>query len=61
MQILKVNVGDVVYFIVNDDQVVLANPSIGSLRLIQEGMRGEAEKAGLFNEEDVQVFIKENN
>lgn len=59
-QLLGLNVGDRVSFIVNGDQVILANSAICALKLIQREMRGEAEKVGLFDEEDVQKYLDED-
>ena len=59
-KLLGLNVGDRVSFIVNGDQVILANSAICALKLIQKEFEGEAQKAGLYNEEDVQKLIEEN-
>lgn len=59
-KLLGLNVGDRVSFIVNGDQVMLANSSICALKLIQKDFEGEAAKAGLNNEEDVQRLLEEN-
>lgn len=59
-KLLGLNVGDRVSFIVNGDQVILANSAICALKLIQKEFEGEAQKAGLYNEEDVEKLIEEN-
>ena len=59
-KLLGLGVGDRVSFIVSDDQVILANSSICALKLLQKEFNGEAEKAGIFNEDDVQKLIEEN-
>ena len=59
-KLLGLEVGDRVSFIVSDDQVILANSSICALKLLQKEFNGEAEKAGIFNEDDVQKLIEEN-
>lgn len=59
-KLLGLSVGDRVSFIVNGDQVILANSSICALKLIQKEFKGEAAKAGINNEEDVQKLLEEN-
>ena len=59
-KLLGLNVGDRVSFIVNGDQVILANSSICALKLIQKEFEGEASNVGLYNEDDVQNFLEEN-
>lgn len=59
-KLLGLKNGDKVSFIVNGDQVMLANSSICALKLLQTEMKGEAEKAELFDEDDVQNLIEEN-
>ncbi len=59
-KLLGLKVGDRVSFIVNGDQVTLANSSICALKLIQKDFRGEAAKSGLYNEEDVQKLLEDN-
>ena len=59
-KLLGLNVGDRVSFIVNGNQVILANSSICVLKLIQKDFEGEAANASLRNEEDVQKLLEEN-
>lgn len=59
-ELLGLNVGDRVSFIVNGNQVILANSAICALKLIQKDFKGEAEKAGIYSEEDVQKLLEEN-
>jgi len=58
-KLLGLGIGDRVSFIVNGDQVMLANSAVCALKLLQNEMKGEAAKAGLFNEDDVQKAIEE--
>ena len=58
-KLLKVGVGDRISFIVNGEQVIIANSAICALKLLQNEMAGEAEKSGIFNEDDVQALINE--
>lgn len=59
-QLLGLNVGDRVSFIVNGDQVILANSSICALKLIQNEMKCEAEKTELFTEKDIQNLLDDD-
>lgn len=40
----------IVSFIVNGDNVIIANSAVCALKLLQKDMEGEANKAGLNNE-----------
>lgn len=59
-KLLGLGIGDRVSFIVNGDQVMLANSAVCALKLLQNEMKGEALKAGLSNEDDVQRLLEEN-
>ncbi len=59
-EIRKLLCRDSVSFIVNENQVILENSSISALKKIQEDFKGEAKKAGIQNEEDVEKFFKKN-
>lgn len=59
-KLLGLDIGDRVSFIVNGDQVILANSAVCALKLIQKDFEGEAEKAGIRNEDDVQKLLEEN-
>lgn len=51
--------GSKVAFILNEDgRVYIANSSMLALKEIQKEFRGEAEKLGLKNENDVPAFLK---
>lgn len=56
---LGVKVGDKVVFIEQENGIMLANSNKIAWDNIQEAMRGEAEKAGLYTEEDVVKLCKE--
>ena len=60
-KLLGVSTGDRISFIVNGNTVVIANSAICALKLIQDEMKGEAEKAGIFNEDDVIKLLKNKN
>ena len=50
---LKIKDGDKVLFLESDDGVMMFNSSVIALKQFQKEMEGEAEKAGLFTEDDV--------
>ena len=54
---LRINTGDRVTLICEDDRVILMNSAIFALRQFQESMKGEAEKAGLTSDDDVVELI----
>ncbi len=56
---LGVQSGDRVTFIVEDGEVRVVNSAVYALRRFQAQMAGEAEKAGLFTDEDVAAWITE--
>ena len=58
-EVLGVPNGGMVTFIVEGDEIKIANPFLYALKEIQEEMKGAAEKAGLKTEEDVVDFIME--
>ncbi len=59
-KLLGLDVGDRVSFIVNGNQVMLANSCVCALRLLQSEMNGEAEKAGIHGEDDVRKMLEES-
>lgn len=56
---LGVGTGDRVAFICDGDRVIMMNAAIYAMKLLQQGMAGEAERAGLHSEEDVDALVKE--
>ncbi len=54
---LGIEIGDRVTFIVEGNVVRVVNSSVYALMKYQEAMAGEAEKSGLFSEEDVDNWI----
>ena len=54
---LGIDTGDRVTFIVDGSNVRVVNSAVYALMKLQEQMSGEAEKAGLLNEEDVANWI----
>ena len=55
--VLGIDTGDRVTFIVENGTVRVVNSAIYALQRFQEQMKGEAEKAGFFTEEDVADWI----
>ena len=56
-EVLGVQSGDKVTFIVDGTTVRVVNAAQYAMRLLQEEMRGEAEQAGLTSEDDVAAFV----
>ena len=54
---LGVRTGDRVTLISKGDHVIMMNSTIYAMKVLQTGMTGEAEKAGLHSEEDVITMI----
>jgi AbrB family looped-hinge helix DNA binding protein len=57
---LGVDTGDRVTFIVDGNNVRVVNSTVYALMRFQEQMKGEAEKAGLFTEDDVAEWITQS-
>jgi len=56
---LNLKEGDKVIFIEDGDKIIFANSSMFALKEFQEGMKGEAEKQGLYSEDDVNILVRE--
>ena len=59
-KLLGVTTGDRVSFVVKGNTIIIANSAICALKLLQSEMKGEAEKVGLHNEEDIQKLLDEH-
>ena len=57
---LGIDVGDRVTFVVEGNQVRVVNSALYALEKFQAQMKGEAEKAGFFSEEDVATWITQS-
>ncbi len=57
--ILGLSLGDRVTFVVEGNSVRMMNSAVYAMQMLQLQMSGEAEKAGLENEEDVEKLIQE--
>jgi AbrB family looped-hinge helix DNA binding protein len=56
---LGVDTGDRVTLMYQNDQVVLVNSAVFAMKYLQENMKGEFEKAGLQNDDDVMDLVNE--
>lgn len=56
---LRLKDGDKVVFIEEDGKIVIGNSAMVALKEIQDAFKGEAERLGLENEEDVVKLVKE--
>ena len=56
-QKLSVETGDRVALIWDGEKVVMMNPALYAMRMLQSEMAGEAERAGFHNEDDVADYI----
>jgi AbrB family looped-hinge helix DNA binding protein len=56
---LGVGTGDRVTLIRRDDQVIMMNSAIYAMKMLQQAMDGEAEKAGIESDDDVVRMIME--
>ena len=54
---LKINVGDRLTLVCENDRLVLMSSAVYALKEFQRAMEGEAEKAGLHSDEDVVNMI----
>jgi AbrB family looped-hinge helix DNA binding protein len=54
---LSVGTGDRVALIWDGDRVVMMNPAIFAMRMLQSDMAGEAEGAGFQSEDDVAEYV----
>jgi AbrB family looped-hinge helix DNA binding protein len=56
---LKINVGDRLTLVCEDDRLVLMNSAIFALKEFQKAMEDEAERAGMYSDDDVVDLIME--
>lgn len=56
---LNIKDGDKVLFLESDEGVLMLNSSMVALKQFQRDMEGEAQKAGLFTEDDVVALCRE--
>ena len=56
---MKLAVGDRVALVFENDRVIMMNPAIYAMEVLQKEMEGEAKKAGLSTEEDIIDLCRE--
>lgn len=56
---LKLGTGDRVTLIYENNQVILMNAAVYAMEALQNGLKGEAEKAGLTDEADIMALVNE--
>ena len=56
---LRLNTGDRVTLVCEDDRVILMNSAIYAMKMLQSEMVGAAEAAGIITDEDVMDLVKE--
>lgn len=57
--LLRIKTGDKIFFEEDDGKIYITNASLVTLTVVQNEMKGEAEKAGFESEDDVVAYIKE--
>lgn len=57
-EVLGVGTGDRITFVVNNGEVKVINSAVYAMKLLQDKMVGEADKAGIKNEQDVVDLVK---
>ncbi len=58
-EVLGVSSGDRISFIVEGGTVRIVNSAVYAMQMLQQEMAGEAQRAGLMNDDDVMTLIKE--
>lgn len=56
---LGIDTGDRVTLICEGDQVILMNAAVYAMKMLQMGMKGEAEQVGIETEVDIMDLVKE--
>lgn len=60
-KLLNLKNGDKVSFIVENNSVVMVNSEFLALKLIQEELKGDADRLGIQSEEDINKLLKEDD
>ena len=58
-EVLGIESGDRVTFIVENGTVRIVNSAIYAMQMLQNSLEGEAEKTGLTTEDDINALVKE--
>lgn len=56
---LQLNSGDRVTLVYENGQVIMMNSAVYAMQMLNKGMEGEAAKAGLETEEDINNLVSE--
>ncbi|MCL2566397.1 MAG: AbrB/MazE/SpoVT family DNA-binding domain-containing protein [Defluviitaleaceae bacterium] len=56
---MKLNTGDRVALIYENDRVIMMNPALHAMEELQKTMEGEGEKTGLATEKDIALLCRE--
>ncbi|MDO4552738.1 MAG: AbrB/MazE/SpoVT family DNA-binding domain-containing protein [Bacillota bacterium] len=56
---MKLNTGDRVTLICGDDQIILMNSAVYAMKMLQREMKGEAERAGLTDDDAIMDLVKD--
>ena len=56
---MRLSTGDRIALIYENDRVIMINPAIYAMETLQKEMKGEWEKAGVNNEEDIINLCRE--
>lgn len=56
---MGLSTGDRVALIYENDRVIMMNPAIYAMEMLQNAMEGEWEKAGIHSEEDLLLMVSE--
>jgi AbrB family looped-hinge helix DNA binding protein len=56
---MKLSVGDRVALIYENNRVIMMNPAIYAMEVLQKEMESEWEKVGIHSEEDINILMKE--
>ena len=58
-KLLKISEGDRVTFICEGEYAIVMNANLYAMRTLQKEMKGEFEKAGINNEDDITALVRE--
>jgi AbrB family looped-hinge helix DNA binding protein len=56
---LGVRTGDTIIFIRQGNQIAMMNSAVYAMKTLQTAMKGEAEKAGIYSDNDVTELVRE--
>jgi AbrB family looped-hinge helix DNA binding protein len=56
---MGLTVGDRVALVYENNRVIMINPAVYAMEILQKEMENEWEKAGIYSEEDLLLFVAE--